>query len=391
MTTPRFSRTEIVDTASLTAATKSISEQHSIPEPVLIVGTGLLGASIGLGLRAAGLDVLLTDPSPSAQAVAQDIGAGRGLVDADQPGTVVVAAPPDVTGQEVIRALTTWDQAIVLDIASVKQSIAAEIDQAVGDGRLAARAALRYIGTHPMAGRERSGPVAARGELFTAAPWVLCAEPQTPEYVIHVASDVARLLGATIYHMTADEHDAAVAQISHLPQIAASLVASRLQGTAAQALQLAGNGLRDTTRIAASDPNLWVQILSANATHILPELEGMKADLDRLINTLQNPAAQGARLDVAQLMDEGNRGNARIPGKHGGPAHAFALVTVLVDDTPGAILKALQAVDAAGVNVEDLRMEHSSGYQVGMLEISVVPSHKKHLVESLTDLGWKVL
>lgn len=90
-------------------------------------------------------------------------------------------------------------------------------------------------------------------------------------------------------------------------------------------------------------------------------------------------------------MDEGNRGQARIPGKHGGPAQGFALVTVLVDDTPGALVAALQAVADVGVNVEDLRMEHSSGYQVGMLELSVVPGHKKHLVDSLTELGWKVL
>lgn len=391
MTTPRFSRTEIVDTASLAAATETISRKHSIRQPALIIGTGLLGTSIGLGLRAAGVDVLLTDPSPSAQAVAEDIGAGRSLTDDSQPGTVVVAAPPDVTGEEIINALQRWPEAIVMDIASVKTAIANHIAEAVATGRITSQDALRYIGTHPMAGRERSGPVAARGELFTAAPWVLCTTPVTPQSVIDVASDVARLLGATIYHMSAEEHDAAVAQISHLPQIAASLLASRLQDTSAQALQLAGNGLRDTTRIAASDANLWVQILTANADQILPELYGMKADLDRLINTLNAPYATGARLDVAQLMDEGNRGQARIPGKHGGPAQSFALVTVLIDDTPGAMVAALQAVAEAGVNVEDLRMEHSSGYQVGMLEISVVPGHKKHLVASLTDLGWKVL
>ncbi|GAA2029732.1 prephenate dehydrogenase [Yaniella flava] len=391
MTTPRFSRTEIVDTASLAAATETVSKDHSIHQPALIVGTGLLGTSIGLGLRAAGIDVLLTDPSPSAQAVAEDIGAGLGLRAGDEPGTVVVAAPPDVTGAEIIKALLRWPQAVVLDIASVKVSIATEIQRAVDHGQLSADDALRYIGTHPMSGRERSGPVAARGELFTAAPWVLCPADSTPQCVVDTASDVARLLGATIYQMSAAEHDAAVAQISHLPQIAASLLASRLQDTSVQALQLAGNGLRDTTRIAASDASLWVQILSANAEKILPELHGMKADLDRLINTLQAPYESGSRLDVAQLIDEGNRGQARIPGKHGGPAQAFALVTVLVDDTPGAIVAALQAVADAGVNVEDLGMEHSSGYQVGMLEISVVPGHKQHLVDSLTDLGWKVL
>lgn len=391
MTTPRFSRTEIVDTASLAAATETVSKKHTIRQPVLIVGTGLLGTSIGLGLRAAGVEVLLTDPSPSAQAVAEDIGAGRSLTADHQPGTVIVAAPPDVTGDEIINALQRWSEAVVLDVASVKTAIANHLAEAISDGRITSQDARRYIGTHPMAGRERSGPVAARGELFTAAPWVLCKTPATPQYVIDVASDVARLLGATIYHMSAEEHDAAVAQISHLPQIAASLLASRLQDTSAQALQLAGNGLRDTTRIAASDASLWVQILTANADQILPELYGMKADLDRLINTLNAPYATGSRLDVAQLMDEGNRGQARIPGKHGGPAQSFALVTVLIDDTPGAMVSALQAVAEAGVNVEDLRMEHSSGYQVGMLEISVVPGHKKHLVASLTALGWKVL
>src|SRR5699024_3115830 len=81
----------------------------------------------------------------------------------------------------------------------------------------------------------------------------------------------------------------------------------------------------------------------------------------------------------------------RIPGKHGGPAESFALVTVLVDDAPGSIVSALQAVADVGVNVEDLRMEHSSGYQVGMLEIAVVPGQKQHLVDSLPDLRWTVL
>src|SRR5699024_9081179 len=146
-----------------------------------------------------------------------------------------------------------------------------------------------------------------------------------------------------------------------------------------------------TTRIAASDGGLWVQILTANAEQILPELHGMKADLDRLIQTLSQPFASGSRLDVAQLLHEGNRGQARIPGKHGGPAEVFAMVAVLVADHPGATVSALQAVADAGVNVEDLRMDRSSGSQVGMLEIAVVAGRKQHLLDSLSSLGWKVL
>lgn len=367
---------------------------RSLPEPVLIRGTGLLGTSIGLGLRAAGAEVWLTDPSPSAQAVAVDIGAGdpypAGPSEAARPGTVVVASPPDVTGQVVIDSLLEFPDAVVLDIASVKGAIAAEVQDAVGNGALAAVDATRYVGTHPMAGSERSGPVAARGQLFTAAPWVVCATEATDPGAVAAAEELGRALGATVHRMSAVDHDASVALISHLPQIAASLVSSRLQETPASSLALAGNGLRDTTRIAASDPQLWVQILAANAPEILQILYGVREDLDRLIVTMEDPSAPGARLDIAQLIAEGNAGHSRIPGKHGGPPQAFAVVTVIVDDTPGQISAVLQDVGAAGVNVEDLRMDHSAGYQVGMLEISVLPGRRQELTDALTAQGWKV-
>lgn len=368
---------------------------------VLVRGTGLLGTSIGLGLRARGVTVLLHDPSPSAQAVAQDIGAGTphpvdaaGVLvpdDGPSPQVVIVAAPPDVTGQVVVDSLRRFPDAAVLDIASVKAQIAAEVSAAVEQGTLSAQDAARYVGTHPMAGRERSGPVAARGELFTAAPWVVCPNEQTHPDAVSAAEQVARALGATVYRMGAEEHDASVALISHLPQIAASLVASRLQDTEAGQLALAGNGLRDTTRIAASDPQLWVQILSANAAQIVQILYGVREDLNRLIATMEQPTAPGARLDIAQLIAEGNAGQARIPGKHGAPPQAFAVVTVVVDDSPGQIATVLAHVGEAGVNVEDLRMDHSAGYQVGMLEISVVPGRKQELTEALTARGWKVV
>ncbi|NIH72383.1 prephenate dehydrogenase [Auritidibacter ignavus] len=392
MSQPRFSRTQRVDTQALAEATEEVSQRHAIAEPVLIRGTGLLGTSIGLGLRAAGVEVLLSDPSPSALAVAADIGAGAVCDPAQaQPGTVVIAAPPDVTGQTVVDSLQHYPHAVVLDIASVKVAIADQVHQAVQTGVIAGQDATRYIGTHPMAGREKSGPVAARGQLFTAAPWVVCARPDTAATALAVAEDLARVLGATVYRLDPVDHDRAVALVSHMPQITASLLASRLQNIPSQALELAGNGLRDTVRIAGSDPRLWVQILAANSTEILPHLYGMKADLDRLISTLEDPTALGARLDVAQLIDEGNRGQARIPGKHGNPAQSFAVITVLVDDSPGQILAALQDVAEVGTNVEDLRMDHSAGYQVGMLEISVLPGQKDLLVQELTSRGWKVL
>ena len=249
----------------------------------------------------------------------------------------------------------------------------------------------RYVGTHPMAGREKSGPVAARGELFTSMPWVVCPAEETLPESLRVARALAGDLGAVVSEFAADEHDAAVALVSHLPQVMSSLVASRLQGTPLHALSLAGNGLRDVTRIAASDPTLWVQILGANAEKVVEILHGVREDLNRLIGTLEAPTAPGARLDLAQLISEGNAGQSRIPGKHGGPPQAYSWLTVLVDDTPGQIAKLLTEIGEIGVNVEDLRLDHSSGQNVGMVEISVLPNKHDLLIEALNDRGWRVL
>ncbi|CEA07763.1 prephenate dehydrogenase [Arthrobacter saudimassiliensis] len=354
--------------------------------PVLVVGTGLLGTSIGLGLRSRGVDVLLTDVSPSAAAVARDIGAGRLLGEAPDaaPQLVVVAAPPDVTARLAAQALADFPDAVVVDIASVKSVVAEELRALGAD-------LTRFVGTHPMAGREKSGPVAARAQLFAGAPWVICAGPEALPGAVRAAEALAVDLGAVVVRLSAEEHDRSVALISHLPQVMASLLASRLQDTPGTALALAGNGLRDTTRIAASDPGLWVQILSGNASRLVEHLYGVREDLNRLINTLENPAADGARLDLAQLISEGNAGQARIPGKHGAPPQSFATCTVLVDDTPGQIAKLLTEVGEIGVNLEDLRLEHSAGLQVGRAELSVLPSRLNGLVQELMNRGWKVV
>ncbi|WP_237195230.1 prephenate dehydrogenase [Rothia nasimurium] len=369
--------------------------------PVLVIGAGLLGASIGLGLSHCGYTVYISDISPTTEAVAEDIGAGTSLraltrewqnkdgQDAPArlelaPQLVVVAAPPDVTADLVVRALADYPASFVIDIASVKSGILSAVRASGAD-------VSRYLGTHPMAGREKSGPVAARGELFSARPWVLCDHETVRPELVKVAQQVATELGSTITHMDVDEHDRTVALISHVPQVMSSLLASRLQDTPLYALGLAGQGLRDTTRIAASDPGLWVQILSANAEPVVQTLYGVREDLERLISTLEAPTAAGARLDIAQLMSEGNSGVARIPGKHGGSPSAFAQLTVLVDDTPGTLARLLVEIGELGVNLEDLRLEHSPGAQVGMAELSVNPNEHEKLIEDLTSRGWKVV
>ncbi len=169
----------------------------------------------------------------------------------------------------------------------------------------------------------------------------------------------------------------------------ASLLAARLIEASDAAIGLAGQGLRDTTRIAGSQPELWVQILGANAGQVVGILEKYRDDLDGVIEALADPTAPGARRALAETLAEGNTGVARIPGKHGQARH-FAQIVVLVDDVPGELARLLTEIGSIGVNLEDLRLEHSPGAQFGLAEISVVPEAEERLASELQGLGWKI-
>ncbi|HVN13735.1 MAG TPA: prephenate dehydrogenase [Kineosporiaceae bacterium] len=361
---------------------------------VRVVGTGLLGASVGLGLSASGTRVLLADVSPTALALARDLGAGVPDPGREPVGLVVVATPPDVTATVVAEELKAHPDAVVTDVASVKEGVLAALRAAGADLR-------QYVGGHPMAGRERSGAVAARGDLFLGRPWVLSPSPDGDPAATSTVRRLALALGAAPVVMPADEHDQAVALVSHLPQVAASLVAARLRHAPDAAVALAGQGLRDVTRIAAGDPALWAQILAANAGPVAAVLAEVRADLDRVLAALealaQEPTqdggapAVGARGAVARAVADGNLGRERIPGKHGGVPARYAVVTVVIPDEPGALGTVFADIAAAGTNVEEVALEHAPGRAVGLLEVSVLPAVREHLEEALAAAGWHVV
>jgi prephenate dehydrogenase len=361
---------------------------------VRVVGTGLLGASIGLGLSASGTRVLLADISPTSLALARDLGAGMPDDGSERVDLVVVAAPPDVTAAVVAEELTTHPDAVVTDVASVKEGVVMALRAASADLR-------QYVGSHPMAGRERSGAVAARGDLFLGRPWVLSPAPEAVPTAPGQVRRLALALGAVPVVMPAVEHDEAVALVSHLPQIAASLVAARLRHAPDAAVALAGQGLRDVTRIAASDPALWAQILAANAGPVAEVLRELRSDLDRVLAALEAIAAEppsgsdgqavGARGSVASVVADGNLGRERIPGKHGGVPARYAVVTVVIPDEPGALGKVFADIAAAGTNVEEVALEHAPGRAVGLLEVSVLPGVREHLEQALAACAWHVV
>ena len=350
--------------------------------PVRVVGAGLLGASIGLALREKGVDVVLDDVSPAALALAVDYGAGRPPAAGDAPELVVVAVPPDVVAAVVERELADHPDAVVTDVASVKSGPLETLRASGAD-------IGRYIGSHPMAGRERSGPTAARADLFVGRPWVVAGHDAITYHRAAVVEDLALDVGATVVPMDPASHDLAVAYVSHAPQLVSTLMAARLRDAPDGSLDLAGGGVRDVTRIAASDPGLWVQIIAANAGHIRPVLADLRDDLDRVLDALDAPHRAGAPRALAETMAAGNRGVERLPGKHG-TTKRFAQVVVLVDDTPGQIAALLTFIGEIGINLEDMRLEHSPGAPIGIVEVSVVPEQEQRLVEELEGRGWRI-
>lgn len=349
---------------------------------VRIVGAGLLGASIGHALSARGIDVALDDTSPSQLRLAVDYGAGRRAVDGDDPALVVVAVPPDVTADVIERELARFPRAVVTDVASVKlEPLRVLRDRGVD--------LTHYIGSHPLAGRERGGAISARADIFVGRPWVVCRDEETPSADLALVEALALDLGATPIEMSPEDHDRAVALVSHVPQLVASLLAGRFVDAPDDSLRLAGQGVRDTTRIAASAPELWVQILGANAGPVVDVLDRLASDLAAVADALRAPDAPGARRAVADTIRRGNDGVERLPGKHG-QNRRFEQVVVMVDDTPGQLGRLFGELGELGVNVEDLRLEHSPGAQFGLAEISVVPSAVRRAVDGLEARGWKI-
>ena len=343
--------------------------------PVEIVGVGLLGTSVALACRRAGLEVLLTDISADHVRTASALGAGRPRAEGDAPQLVVVAVPPDHLGEAIAQALRDSD-AVVTDVGSVKTGPLAAVAGEPGVGR--------YVGGHPMAGSERSGPLAATADLFEGRPWAVAPHPGADPDAVSLVEQLAQLCAAVVVRLTPEDHDRAVARTSHVPHLLASLVAGRLVDAPADYLKLSGQGVRDVTRIAAGSPELYGQIVAANSTAVVELLAEVRVGLDAMITALTD--ADRSRL--WELLERGVDGTRAIPGKHGGPVRPTASVFVSVPDEPGVLARLFLAAGEIEVNIEDVRIDHDLGRQVGVVELIVDETRAEHLLGSLDSRGW---
>jgi len=349
---------------------------------VAIVGTGLIGTSIALAVRERSWPVWLTDADPAAARLAADLGAGELLPDFPAAVDVaVIAVPPDSVAATLAAAQARDLARCYTDVASVKQLPLARARELGCD-------LASYVPGHPLAGREKHGPAAARADLFLGRTWALCPAAETSVQATETVTELVRACGAVPIRTDAAAHDRWVALISHAPHLVAAAMAARLADAQQEALDLAGQGLRDVTRIAAGDTDLWTQILSANAAPVAEVLAAVAGDLAEAARMLAD--GEDPEKSVETLLDRGRAGVARIPGKHGGAPREFAVVQVVIPDEPGALARLFDATGAAGVNIEDVRIEHSPGLPVGIAELSIRPAEAATLLDALEAGGWPV-
>ncbi|WP_188270860.1 MULTISPECIES: prephenate dehydrogenase [unclassified Streptomyces] len=353
-----------------------------------VVGTGLIGTSVALALTRRGIRVHLFDADESAARTAAALGAGTVDPPAGPVDIAVLAVPPgrvgDVLAEQQARGLARS----YTDVASVKTGPQRDVH------RLADPSC--HIGGHPMAGRERSGPLAASATLFEGRSWVLTPTPETSTDTLNRALEMVALCEAVPVVMESEAHDRAVALVSHTPHLVASLMAARLERIPDDASRLAGQGLRDVTRIAGSDPRLWSDILDANATPVADVLEALAADLVTTVAALRAVAGGDAAaraegtVRVADLLGRGRKGHGRLPGKHGQKPSRLTAVHVLIGDQTGELARLLAGVADLDVNVEEVSIDHSPAERSGLVELVVDDSVAVRMARRLTEDGWAV-
>ena len=366
-------------------------EEAAAPRSVLIVGAGMIGTSVAMALAARGHQILLDDRDPDTLSAALHMSGGRAY-DGQALDLAVVAVPPSQTAAVVLGLLRDRAAAAVTDCASVKadplRRVIAGVCAWADDERGGAARAAAYVGGHPLAGRERRGPRAARVDLFTGRPWVLTPHEASSSAAVRATEWAVRECRATPVFMTAAEHDRAVAVTSHLPQLLASALAGQLEHEDDHVLALAGQGLRDMTRIAGSDPELWSDIVAGNAEAVADVLDRLAARLLTVAGGLRDAPPEVATEVVRALVESGRSGRQRMPGKHGESPRVYRAVPVVVPDERGQLARLLADAAGAGVNIEDIRVDHAPGLPVGLIELYVAPEAEETLSRALAAQGW---
>jgi len=322
---------------------------------VRIVGAGLIGTSVGLCLKAGGSLVEIIDINSSAMKLAADLVKSEAIT---EPDLIIITVPISANAKMVIEQLNDNPRSIVCDFASVKSDLLLKVKELSANYH-------NFISLHPMAGREINGAENARADLFEGRAWIGITDSFSDAKNKEIAQNLVQMCGGTLYWLSSKEHDDLVAKISHLPQILSTVIAGSLENISNENLNLAGQGLRDLTRLASADALLWSQILTENLGCITPVI-------DSVISHLQ---------DVKQSI---------ASGKHGAKHRDYSYLPIVIDDKPGELARIFNECAKVSVNIEDLSIEHSPGQETGLITLALSNDDCNKLSKHLENLGFKV-
>src|SRR5438876_6460191 len=333
-------------------------------ERLAVVGTGLIGGSVGLAARAAGVgEVRGWDVDGDALAVAAEREAVEpaGSLDEAVAGAelALVAAPVAALPSQVAAVLeASGDGTTVTDVGSTK----GPVTQAVSDGR--------FIGGHPVCGSEAHGPAHASGELFRGATWFLTPVTTTDPERYRMLHGFVSSLGAVPIAVDPQAHDRLVALTSHLPHALANLLlnqagASRIDGH--EPLAAAGGSLRDMTRVAGANPRIWVDIFLDNAEAVAAALAEHRSRVEQVERAL----SEGDAGFLARWIAEASGNRRRLLADAYEQPGELQRLRVHVPDRPGVPAGITEALGAERINIEDFELRHFSPERGGLLTMLV--------------------
>jgi prephenate dehydrogenase len=336
-----------------------------------VVGTGLIGGSVGLALRAQGWHVSGRDHDHARERRAVELGAIDRIGDDPAAEVTFLAVPVGSVAVEAERALAGGG--VVTDVGSVKAPIVAAVDDA------------RFVGGHPMAGSEIVGVEGARADLFESAVWVLTPTDQTEPAAQAEVHSLVRSFGADVITLAPHQHDQLVATVSHVPHLAAATL-MRLAATRGEAdgalLRLAAGGFRDMTRIAAGDPTIWLDICEDNRSAILEAFD----DLMAALTDMRGIVSRGDRSELLARLREAQQARTSLP-VGAPPAEELAEVRVAIPDRPGELAAITALATEMAINVYDVEVAHSPGERGGRLILVVTADRAPDLAAALREGG----
>jgi prephenate dehydrogenase len=351
---------------------------------VALVGTGLIGGSIGLALTRAGREVVAVDVQPDQTALAVEMGAATtaaaSLVDAVAGADVVIVATPVGHVADVVIEALDAGAPVVTDVGSVKAPVLRAVQQARPD------LAPRFVGGHPMAGSEQDGLEGAAGDLFAGATWVLTPTGRTDAGAHTAVRSLVGELGAEIVEVTPEHHDALVAVVSHVPQLAATTlmdVAATSGEEHAILLRLAAGGFRDMTRIAAGHPGIWPVICIANRDAIVAALD----DYVRALAVVKSYVAAGDADSLLRVLERARSARRNLPRRAAveGP---LVELRVPVPDRPGVLAEVTTLASSLNVNIADLEIAHSMEGDAGVIVMVVAEAEVRAFEAGLVEAGY---